>query len=85
MMCHRDLLHVCSAVFMTVIRARSSRMPDQRGSPLTLEPWPYIAGEGTARRYLGLEGGAALSVMRAIKQALDPAGIMNPGKKVPAG
>jgi D-lactate dehydrogenase (cytochrome) len=33
--------------------------------------------------YLEAEHGAAMQVMRAIKQALDPHGIMNPGKIVP--
>ena len=34
--------------------------------------------------YLEAEHGAAMQVMRAIKQALDPDNIMNPGKIVPA-
>jgi D-lactate dehydrogenase (cytochrome) len=33
--------------------------------------------------YLEAEHGEALSVMRAIKQALDPLDLMNPGKLVP--
>ena len=33
--------------------------------------------------YLEAEHGEALSVMRAIKQALDPHNLMNPGKVVP--
>ncbi len=35
-------------------------------------------------RYMALEHGAALETMRAIKETLDPKGIMNPGKKLPA-
>lgn len=35
------------------------------------------------RKYMAAEHGAALGVMREIKRALDPAGIMNPGKKLP--
>lgn len=34
--------------------------------------------------YLAAEHGAGLDVMRRIKQALDPLGILNPGKTVPA-
>jgi D-lactate dehydrogenase (cytochrome) len=33
--------------------------------------------------YLAAEHGEAVQVMRAIKQALDPDNIMNPGKIVP--
>jgi D-lactate dehydrogenase (cytochrome) len=40
-------------------------------------------GVGTGRKkYLPIEHGAALDVMRAIKQALDPENRMNPGKMV---
>jgi D-lactate dehydrogenase (cytochrome) len=35
-------------------------------------------------RYMQAENGEALSVMRAIKASLDPQGIMNPGKLIPA-
>lgn len=41
-------------------------------------------GVGSVRTpYMELEHGAALAVMRQIKQALDPYGIMNPGKLFP--
>jgi D-lactate dehydrogenase (cytochrome) len=36
-------------------------------------------GQGK-RKYLEIEHGGGLAVMRAIKRALDPQGIMNPGK-----
>jgi D-lactate dehydrogenase (cytochrome) len=39
---------------------------------------------GTGKlRFLAAEHGEALEVMRTIKQALDPLGIMNPGKVLP--
>ncbi len=34
-------------------------------------------------KYMEREHGASLGLMRCIKQLLDPAGIMNPGKKIP--
>jgi D-lactate dehydrogenase (cytochrome) len=36
------------------------------------------------RGLLELEHGAAMSLMRSVKQAIDPLGIMNPGKMLPA-
>ena len=41
-------------------------------------------GIGKAK-YMPDEHGAALDVMRALKQALDPSGILNPGKIFPSG
>ncbi len=56
--------------------------------------WRAIEMEGTCTgehgvgqgkmKYLKREHGAGLGVMRALKQALDPHGILNPGKIVPA-
>ena len=41
-------------------------------------------GVGTGKRkFMALEHGAGVGVMRAIKQALDPLGILNPGKVLP--
>jgi D-lactate dehydrogenase (cytochrome) len=34
-------------------------------------------------KYLDAEHGAALDVMRAIKHAIDPLKLMNPGKLIP--
>jgi D-lactate dehydrogenase (cytochrome) len=52
-----------------------------------------IALDGTAtgehgvgsgkRKFMALEHGAGIGVMRAVKQALDPLGILNPGKVLP--
>ena len=39
-------------------------------------------GQGK-RKYMAKEHGEALNVMRAIKQAIDPHNIMNPGKIIP--
>lgn len=36
-------------------------------------------------RYMEAEHGAALALMREVKRAFDPQGIMNPGKKLPDG
>ena len=40
-------------------------------------------GYGKAK-FMNLEHGAAIGVMCAVKAALDPAGILNPGKVLPA-
>jgi D-lactate dehydrogenase (cytochrome) len=42
-------------------------------------------GVGKIRFLEAEHGAAALDVMRAIKRALDPQNLMNPGKIVPAG
>ena len=36
-------------------------------------------------KFMPLEHGAALGVMHLVKQALDPLGLMNPGKILPQG
>ena len=36
------------------------------------------------KRFMAREHGAALDLMRAIKRTLDPKGILNPGKVLPA-
>jgi D-lactate dehydrogenase (cytochrome) len=40
-------------------------------------------GQGK-RKFMRAEHGEAVAVMRQIKQALDPQGILNPGKVLPA-
>ncbi|MEH3143777.1 MAG: FAD-binding protein [Methylobacterium frigidaeris] len=43
-------------------------------------------GVGSGKiKFMDLEHGAAVGVMRSIKRALDPLGILNPGKVLPAG
>jgi D-lactate dehydrogenase (cytochrome) len=43
-------------------------------------------GVGTGKiKYMDLEHGGAVKVMQAIKRALDPHNLMNPGKVLPAG
>jgi glycolate oxidase len=53
---------------------------------LAIEVGGTVTGEhGTGavrQRYMRLEHGAAFDVMRAVKQALDPQGILNPGKLI---
>ena len=41
-------------------------------------------GQGKQKYLEGELGGAAIDAMRAIKQALDPKNIFNPGKIIPA-
>ena len=55
---------------------------------LALEMGGTVTGEhgvGFVRpQYMAREHGPALAAMQAIKRALDPQGIMNPGKLLPA-
>ncbi len=59
----------------------------QRLAERTLAMGGTVSGEhgiGIGKmKYLEAEHGAGVGVMRLIKQALDPAGIMNPGKVLP--
>jgi D-lactate dehydrogenase (cytochrome) len=52
--------------------------------PSVRSPWKDEHGIGEGKKHLLVpeHGRAAVETMRAIKLALDPAGIMNPGKIV---
>ncbi|MCI4660450.1 MAG: FAD-binding protein [Neomegalonema sp.] len=69
-------------------QANAARTLAQRLARRALSMGGTISGEhgiGLGKKALmSDEHGAALEVMRAIKQALDPKGILNPGKMLPA-
>ena len=98
--CERERLeasvvgHVGDGNFHVLVffRDDAERAAAERVSREMVEHALEVGGTSTGEHGVGIrklgymerEHGASLATMRAIKRALDPNGIMNPGKKVPA-
>jgi FAD/FMN-containing dehydrogenase len=55
------------------------------GEPSLPGSGPLQDGQGHRQPFMEDELGAGLEALRAVKAALDPAGILNPGKLLPGG
>ena len=86
--------HVGDGNFHVIVffRGEAERAAAERASRTMVEHALEVGGTSTGEHGVGIrklpymerEHGPALATMQAIKRALDPNGIMNPGKKVPS-
>ena len=78
------LLDIDDADEVTRARAVHERMIERALAMDGTCTGEHGVGQGKMRYLLAEHGPAVLDAMRAVKQALDPAGIMNPGKMISA-
>ena len=78
--------HVAAQTMLAFLLANGIGVPPDPGRAVSWYRRAAAKGDVGAQNNLGYmhEHGAGVDYMRAIKQALDPLGIMNPGKMLPA-